>query len=111
MTKQDIRSDLHEIRYYYTHREMFEKAGVTVIQSNVLEKIKRYAQAVAYAPIRLYMLYIKLYTENNTQLSLAENMGYSEGYIKILNKQLVEYLFAYFTNLEKEDKADDADHS
>ena len=38
-------------------------------------------------------------------------MGYSEGYIKILNKQLIEYLFAYFTNLEKEDKADDTDHS
>ena len=38
MTKQDIRSDLHEIRYYYMHRDMFEKAGVTVIQSNVLEK-------------------------------------------------------------------------
>ena len=100
MTKQDIRSDLHEIRYYYTHREMFEKAGVTVIQSNVLEKLERYAQAIAHAPIRLYMLYVKLYTE-----------GYSEGYIKILNKQLVEYLFAYFTNLEKEGKADDAKHS
>ena len=111
MTKQDIRSDLHEIRYYYTHIEMFEKAGVTVIQSNVLEKTERYAKAISHAPIRLYMLYVKLYTENNTQLSLAENMGYSEGYIKILNKQLVEYLFAYFTNLEKEDKADDAEHS
>ena len=55
MTKQAIRSDLHEIRYYYAHREMFEKAGVTVIQSNVLEKLERYAQAISHAPIRLYM--------------------------------------------------------
>lgn len=111
MTKHDIRASLYEIRYYYTHRAMFEKAGATVIQSDVLEKIKQYAGAIAHAPLRLYMLYIKLYTENNTQLSLAVNMGYSEGYIKILNKQLIEYLFAYFTNLEKEDKADDTDHS
>ena len=59
MTKQAIRSDLHEIRYYYAHREMFEKAGVTVIQSNVLEKLERYAQAISHAPIRLYMLYEK----------------------------------------------------
>lgn len=109
MTKQDIRSDLHEIRYYYMHKEMFEKARATIIQSSVLEKIEQYAAAISHAPIRLYMLYVKLYTENNTQLSLAESMGYSEGYIKILNKQLIEYLFAYFSNSEKEDKPDDDD--
>lgn len=107
MTKQDIRKDLHDIRYYYAHRAIFERAGVTIAENTVLEKIKRYAEAIYHSPLRLYMLYVKLYTENNTQLSLAEEMGYSEGYIKILNKQLVEYLLGYFSNLKKEEKTDD----
>ena len=109
MTKQEIRNDLHEIRYYYMHRAIFEQARAVIAESSVLDKVNKYAKAISSSPLRLYMLYIKLYTEGNTQLSLANSMGYSEGYIKILNKQLIEYLFAYFSNSEKEDKPDDDD--
>ena len=35
MTKQEVKTDLQDIRYYYTHREMFERAEDTGFKNAV----------------------------------------------------------------------------
>ena len=102
MTKESIRRDLLEIRYYYSQKALFDKGNFTVVKSTIEEKIERYAKAVRTAPARLYAVYIGLYVENNTQLSLSEKWGYSEGYIKILNRQLCEFLLHSLSNKTEE---------
>ena len=55
---------------------------------------EKYGNAVCDAPPRLYDIYVTLYVENNTQASAAAKWGYSEGYIRYLNRQL----YAFFKN-------------
>lgn len=102
MTKESIRHDLSEIRYYYSQKALFDKGNFKVVKSTIEDKIAMYAKAIESAPARLYAVYVGLYVENNTQLSLSQKWGYSEGYIKILNGQLCEFLLRSLTNKSKE---------
>jgi len=97
LTKQKVREDLKEIRYYYSKQKMFDDAGKTVVQSAVLEKVSKYNQAVKDAPARLFDLYISLYVQNNSQAALAYDWDFSTDYIKQLNKQLCEFLLFVFS--------------
>lgn len=71
MTIQEIRSNLRAIRYYYSKQKEFDKAAETVGESKVVETVKRYNQAVANAPPRLYKVYVELYVHNNTQEAVS----------------------------------------
>ena len=62
MTKQELRSDLQDIRYYYIHKAMFDKAETTGFKSETLKKIERYGRLMTKAPPRLYVLYYLLST-------------------------------------------------
>lgn len=88
---QQIREDLREIRYYYSKQKMFDSAA-KVIASALLEKVDRYNQAMKGAPARLYEVYISLYVQNNTQAALAYDWDLSVDYLKLLNRQLCEFL-------------------
>lgn len=94
MTIQEIRGDLRDIRYYYSRKAAFDKAMNSVATNAAVQKAERYNLEVKNAPPRLYDLYNMLYVENNTQLSLAEQWGFCEGYIRNLNRQL----YAFFLN-------------
>ena len=92
MTIQDIKDELQEVKYYYGHKAMFDRALSTVSKNKVLEKVARYNDLVRDAPAQLFGLHVALYTENNTQLAVALDWGLSEGYVKNLNRKLCEYL-------------------
>ena len=92
LTFSTIRNDLKDIRYYYYIKEVFDKAEYSVGKTSILEKIKKYNDAVCSAPPRLYDLYVSLYLQNNTQDSLSERLGYTFEYISRLNSQLIKFL-------------------
>lgn len=92
ITLEQIHADLRDIRYYYSKQELFDSATVRVVQNSILEKVKRYNDAMKDAPIKLYDLYLSLYVRNNTQLALALDWDYSPDYIKQLNRKLCEFL-------------------
>lgn len=102
MTTEELKEELQEVKYYYGHKAMFDRAMATVSKNTVLEKVRRYNALMQSAPAQLYGLYIALYAENNTQLAVALDWGLSEGYIKNLNRKLREYLLKKIN--EKEDK-------
>lgn len=97
MNLKTIHNDLKEIRYYYSKQKQFDSASRTVIASAVVDTVNKYNNAVKYAPARLFDLYISLYTQNNTQSTVAFDWDVSEDYIKQLNRKLCEYLLNYFT--------------
>ena len=86
-----IRDDLKEIRYYYSHRDIFEKASKQIGEHSCIEKISKYNNAIRYAPARLYELYVSLYLDNNTLESLADKEGYSYVHIQRIHGQLVKF--------------------
>ncbi len=91
MKPETIREELKEIRYYYSRKDMFEKASQEVGASAVADKIGKYNDAIRYAPPRLYEIYVSLYINNNTFESLADKLGFSYDYIQKLNRKLVKY--------------------
>ena len=102
MTIQDIKDELQEVKYYYGHKVIFDRALSTVSKNKVLDKVARYNNLVQDAPAQLFGLYVAIYTENNTQLAVALDWGLSEGYVKNLNRKLCEYLLEKIN--EKEEK-------
>lgn len=92
ITMQQVKEDLREIRYYYAKQKDMEGASRTVGTSKITEKIARYNAAVQKAPMRLYDLYVSLYVNNNTQLTVALDWDYTVDYIKKLNHRLCQFL-------------------
>lgn len=92
ITKGRIREDLKEIRCYYSLIAEFEKCAKTVKPVEVLKTVERYNEVMQNAPARLYILYVSLYIQNNTQTALAEEWGFSREYVKDTHNRLVDYL-------------------
>lgn len=92
MTFDQVRDDLKEIRYYYSMKELFDLASNTVQPVDLLKKVARYNEAMKTAPGRLFIVYVSLYVQNNSQTALADDWGFSREYIKDLNQRLVEFL-------------------
>ncbi len=86
-----IRDDLKEIKYYYAHKEIFEKASKHIGEHACIEKINKYNDAIRFAPARLYELYVSLYLENHTLESLADKEGYSYVHIQRTHGKLIKF--------------------
>ena len=87
-----IREDLREVRYYYTRKELFDETFKSISTNVILEKVYRYNEAIRSAPVRLYDLYVCLYTKNYTQAALALELDYTTEYIQMLHKKLLLFL-------------------
>ena len=92
MTANEIRDDLKEIKYYYSHKDIFEKASKYIGAHSCIEKIHKYNDIIRNAPVRLYEIYVSLYLENFTLESLADKEGYSYVHIQRIHGQLVKFL-------------------
>lgn len=92
MTKQELTAELQDIRYYNTRREMFRKAKNTGFKADALQKIGKYADLIRTAPLRLQMVYHKIFTEGKTQADTAKELGISVSYTKCLIRKLYAYL-------------------
>lgn len=101
MTTEQIRRELQDIRYYYSHKVMFDRASDCVAKNAAVELARKYNEAIGSAPPRLYDLYLSLYIGNNTQALLAEKWGYSEGHIRNLNRQLYAFFRSAFEKTQK----------
>lgn len=92
MTKQELLAELQDVRYYNTHREMFRKAENTGFKAKTLDLIGKYADLIRNAPLRLQMVYHKIFTECKTQADTAKELGISVSYTKSLMRKLYAYL-------------------
>ena len=92
MTKQELIAELQDVRYYNTHREMFGKAENTGFKAKTLELIGKYDSLIGNAPLRLQMVYHKIFTEGKTQADAAKELGISVSYTKSLMRKLYAYL-------------------
>ncbi len=99
---QQIREELREVRYYYSKQKMFESMEAAGIKNKSKQLADKYNKAMENAPIKLFDLYIALYIQNNTQLVVAEDLGYVIDYVRQLNRQLYIYLQGELARLEEE---------
>lgn len=67
LTLNKIREDLKEIRYYYSRKALFDENSRCVAPNAILNKARKYNEAVKTAKPILYDVYICLYVKNYTQ--------------------------------------------
>ncbi len=91
---ETIRTELAEVRYYYTRKKVLDEAIGIVGTNTILEKVARYNDAIRTAPPLLYDLYVSLYTKNLTQEALSLEWNYTPQYIQRLNKKLLLFFQA-----------------
>ena len=91
LSGKQVRDDLKEIRYYYSMQQLFTDFSKVVMPAAILEKVKKYNAAAENAPARMYIVYISLYINNNSQATLAEEWGFTREYIRDLNQKLVAF--------------------
>ena len=96
ITKDEIRTTLSDIRFYYANIKIFQNASKYVGENKIVKTAEKFNIAIENAPPKLYELYIHLYTNNETMASVATELNYSIGYINKLNNSFVKYLYNYF---------------
>lgn len=79
MTTEHIRRELQDIRYYYSHKAMFDRAADCVAKSTAVGLAEKYNAAIGSAPPRLYALYLSLYIGNDTQAYLRRSGDTAKG--------------------------------
>lgn len=97
---EQLREDLKEIRYYYARKEIFDSAVRTLGLDEMLAKADKYNQAARQAPPTLLDLYISIYLQNKTQVSLASDLGYSTEYVRNKHNELLAFLQTKLTEGE-----------
>ena len=90
ISKEQIRSDLKNIRYYYLYHREIEKARQDC-NLNFISKVKLYNQMIAFASVPLYKIYHQLYILSETQESTSDKLKYSVEYICKLNSKLIDF--------------------
>lgn len=108
MTIQEIRKDLDEIRCFYVMLTHFREGTKVIPNKHLEDKIAKYSNAILMAPAKIYAIYLARYIQNRTQVELANDWGYSEVYIRKLNKQLYEFFIKYFDRAGEQEKTDEA---
>lgn len=91
MTIEQVKRDLQEIRYYSTHKRIFETAQEVQVRHAVIAKAERYNRIAENAPPMLFDFYVSLYLLGNTQIALAAERNYSQQYVKEVNQKLCDY--------------------
>lgn len=91
-TKQQIRKELTEIKYYHTHREVFESHSSEVESEIVTERIPRYNRLMMDAPMKLLHIYYAYYMTEYSQEEVADQCYISVSCVSKLCQQLCKYL-------------------
>ncbi len=99
---QQIREELREVRYYYSKQKVFNAMESAGIKNKSKVLADKYNKAMENAPMKLFDLYISLYVNNNTQLVVAEDLGYVVEYVRQLNRQLYIYLQSEFSKAKED---------
>ena len=99
---EQVKSDLREIRYYYSRKEQLDDASHSIGPLPIKRILENYNCAIRKAPLRLYDLYACLYIRGQTQEAIALDLGYTPQYIRKLISPLPSYFKMKFNETEVE---------
>lgn len=96
-----VRNDLKDIKYYYSRKNLFDKAVAATNGNEIVDKVNTYNEIMKSATPRIYDLYYSLYVINHTQESYSNELGCTPEYVQRLNKQLLKFLLSKLNSQEE----------
>lgn len=94
ITREQIRTNLKDIRYYYSHREFFDMAKAEIGRHCIVDMAEEYNRTMCMGDPKLYELYYYLYVKCNTQETTAMEMNCCFDYINKNTTKIIDYLFS-----------------
>ena len=88
-----IKNELEDIKYYYSRKDMFDKAFNSVGKNEILQTVEKYNAIICSAPQKVYELYVTLYIECCTYEAAAEALCYSVNYVYKTHKKILDFFF------------------
>jgi hypothetical protein len=88
-----IKNELEDIKYYYSRKDMFDKAFNSVGKNEILQTVEKYNAIICSAPPKVYELYVTLYIECCTYEAAAEALCYSVNYVYKTHKKILDFFF------------------
>ena len=88
-----IKNELEDIKYYYSRKDMFDKAFNSVGKNEILQTVERYNAIICSAPPKVYEMYVTLYIECCTYEAAAEALCYSVNYVYKTHKKILDFFF------------------
>ena len=90
LTREQIKKDLTEIRYFYLMRSSFNNKVQE--SKEVLDLVDKYEKAIKTAPIRLQGYYIERYMNNSSAKEMADKWNRSVEFVMKLKREFLKYL-------------------
>ena len=99
-TKQQVRDELMELKYYHTYRDVFD-ARKDEVKSAKLENLSTYYNRLMLdAPMKLLHIYFEYYLTEQSQEQVADRCYVSVSCISKLCQHLVAYLSEHSDDYE-----------
>ena len=92
ITIEEIKQDLKDVKYYFAHEALFQKALKDDAVKILIMKVYRYKEIMRGAPFDLMIIFEGLYMYKQTQKSLAEYLEISERTVRRKREQIYLYL-------------------
>ena len=90
--KNRIIKDLKEIKYYFAHKDFFEKSYSITGENKVLKIIDKYNEAICNSDQRLHEIYILMYIQGLQWEVIASSKPCSMDYLARHHKKLIDFL-------------------
>ena len=91
-TIEEIKQDLKDIKYYYAHEQILQKAIPSESVKKMIVKAVTYREIMKAAPFDLHIIYEGLYIFRQKQKELAEYLEISQRTVRRKREQIYLYL-------------------
>ena len=92
MTRKQAREELWALRLYYRMARIFDPKDTLIFSNGIAERMEQVEEIVAQARSTLRTVYELRYRQGKTLREIAEIMETSEGYIKKLHRELIDFI-------------------
>lgn len=92
ISEKIIKDDLENIKYYSTRRYVLDSYFKNFCENNITALTEKYNKVMAFAPIKLYHLYVLRYLKGSTQEYTADEMGFTHTTVHSMHNSLLHWL-------------------
>lgn len=75
MTKNEIKQELKELKYYYWMKSTIDRNTKVVPPEHILNVVDRYTNLMKNAESQVYGIFVQVYVENATLTAIATTEG------------------------------------
>ena len=91
ITREQVKNDLKDIKYYHTHRASLEKAVSNMGEHSIKALAEKYGELAKKAGVAMFDMYNQLYVEGHTHDQVTVTLDCCYDYINRSIRKLLDF--------------------